>query len=349
MKKAERYLAFLTMFCLLLCAIIPTGLASGTNGEAMNVEPNSLVEGTLTVTPSFTTIYVLDEAFAALNMTAQEFENRTQRQTETEVRTSFLAPGESVTDWQVSDPNIANLRIETNKYELIAKKPGTVTVTAVTNTGRSGSVEVTVKLLESFAIDQSHFPDDAFRDYLLHYYGDYIVGDNLVSRDRIESLTHFAGYYDANGNYIWFHKLKYSSLQGIEHFSNLESLPLSNNNLTSLDVSQNKKLKTLYVDLNSLTSLNVSGCDALEVLWCGNNDLSSLDVSNCPNLYILQCDFNPMTSLDVTHCPRLKVLYASRVRLTSLDVSQCPDLLELYVDDTSISISPPAKPFRTLS
>ncbi len=329
MKKTERCLALLTAFCLLLCAIVSTGLADGAD---------PLLEGTLTVTPSFSTIYVLDDTFAALKMDPTEFGNRTQRRIETEVRVSELVPDEYVADWDVSDLDVTALRNGTNKCTLIAMRPGTVTVTAVTNKGRSGSAEVEVKSLESFAIDQTHFPDDAFRDYLLYEFGDNIVGDNLISRDRIESLTKFLGYSNGSGGYVWFHNLKCSSLQGIEYFSNLEELKLNSSNLTGLDVSQNKKLKVLQVNDNELTSLNVNGCDSLEVLWCRNNLLTGLDVTGCPNLYVLDCFGNQLTSLDVTQCPRLKALYATYNKLSSLNISQCPDLLDLYVDDTNIGI-----------
>ena len=62
--------------------------------------------------------------------------------------------------------------------------------------------------------------------------------------------------------------------------------------LTSIDVSQNAKLKRLQVDNNKLTELNISNNVKLNTLYCQYNQLTSLDVSNNTALTELEC--NPM-------------------------------------------------------
>ena len=103
----------------------------------------------------------------------------------------------------------------------------------------------------------------------------------------------------------------------------------SNNQLTSLDVSQNTALNFLGCVLNQLTSLDVSTNTELGWLSCQNNQLTSLDVSNNTALYNLKCSNNQLTSLDVSQNTALIYLQCHWMYLTSLDVSNNTALLEL--------------------
>ena len=71
------------------------------------------------------------------------------------------------------------------------------------------------------------------------------------------------------------------------------------NQLTSLDVSNNLALTSLYCYGNQLTSLDVSNNLALTTLHCESNQLTSLDVSHNMALTTLDCESNQLTSLDV--------------------------------------------------
>lgn len=72
---------------------------------------------------------------------------------------------------------------------------------------------------------------------------------------------------------------KISSFKGIKYFPNLKYLDCGHNNLTSLDLSGNKKLEKLNCDYNKLTYLNVSKNPELENLVCSGNKITRLDVS----------------------------------------------------------------------
>ena len=90
---------------------------------------------------------------------------------------------------------------------------------------------------------------------------------------------------------------------------NILGLHCSNNQLTSLELSNNISLTSLNVGGNQLTSLNINGATALRDLYCYGNQLTSLDVSGCTALSILNCSGNQLTSLDVKN----------NTALTSLD------------------------------
>ncbi len=112
--------------------------------------------------------------------------------------------------------------------------------------------------------------------------------------------------------------------------SKLELLNCGLNRLTSLDLSKNTKLISLNCSLNNLnTSLDLSSNTELEELYCSSNQLTSLDLSKNTKLAILNCSFNKLTSLNVTHNKELFSLFCyvnkiSGSNMTTL-VNSLPD------------------------
>ncbi|MFV0572318.1 MAG: T9SS type A sorting domain-containing protein [Xanthomarina gelatinilytica] len=123
-----------------------------------------------------------------------------------------------------------------------------------------------------------------------------------------------------------------TNLTGIEDFTALEFLSVTNNLLTNLNLSQNTNLTELRCDSNELTSINISQNTALERLWLTGNDLTALDVSQNTNLVDLRCANNPFTSLDVSNNPNLEYLVIYWSSLEVLDVSQNINLTHLDVN-----------------
>lgn len=102
---------------------------------------------------------------------------------------------------------------------------------------------------QDIEINAGNFPDENFRNYLLAQdYGK----DGVLTETEIEQITEISVF-----------SKRISSLQGIEHFTALEDLDCTNNQLTALDVSKNTALKSMSCAHNQLTTLNVSGCTAL--------------------------------------------------------------------------------------
>ena len=159
--------------------------------------------------------------------------------------------------------------------------------------------EAPTPVSEDVAINETNFPDSAFRVYVATKFD--LDGDGYFTKSEIENIT------DIDlGNY------KVTSVEGIRLFSNLETLECRSNYLISLDVS---------------------GCTNLETLVCICNDLTSLDVSGCTNLRALVCDYNALTSLDVSGCTNLEILVCNANALTSLDISKNPFLTEIKYDE----------------
>ena len=141
---------------------------------------------------------------------------------------------------------------------------------------------------DTIPVDEEHFPDAGFRDYLTEMYGSSVDPASVTEIDVSQ--------------------LSIESLEGIQYFTALEYLTCSENSLSSLDVSHNTALKSLYCGENNLNSLDVSKNTALEDLFCGNCGLNALDVSHNTGLRALDLEANNLSSLDVSSNTALKSL-----------------------------------------
>lgn len=128
---------------------------------------------------------------------------------------------------------------------------------------------------------------------------------------------------------LWCHQNQLITLDVSQNFF-LENLSCSNNFLTTLDVSQNVNLQYLFCSMNELTTLDLSQNTALIRIECEDNDLSSIDILQCINLIILDCGANLLTALNVTQNNSLRALNCGTNQLTNLDVTQ-NDSLEYLV------------------
>ena len=130
----------------------------------------------------------------------------------------------------------------------------------------------------------------------------------------------------------------------IGYFRNLQQLACTNylnteENLMiqSLDVSNNRYLKSLICGCNNLTTLDLSKNTMLTQLYCFNNKLTSLDLSNNPQLQTLMCYRNSLTSLDLSNNPELNEIVCYNNQITSLDVSNNTELMILQCDGNKLT------------
>lgn len=120
--------------------------------------------------------------------------------------------------------------------------------------------------------------------------------------------------------------LSISDLTGIEAFTSITQLSCSNNQLTSLDVSNLPQLLAITCRYNQLTSLDVSANTNVFYLAFEGNTISSIDVSMLPSLIYLKFRQNQISTLDISNNPVLKDLDASLNNLSSLDFSNNPEI-----------------------
>ncbi|HBH0651437.1 TPA: cell wall-binding repeat-containing protein, partial [Clostridioides difficile] len=88
---------------------------------------------------------------------------------------------------------------------------------------------------------------------------------------------------------------KIDNLDGIENFRNLEKLDCSSNNLESVDLSKNIKLKYLDISGNKILNIDLKNNNLINELHCDANKLSNLDLKNNKNLVSLFFTSNELT------------------------------------------------------
>lgn len=190
----------------------------------------------------------------------------------------------------------------------------------------------------------TYVPDNNFEQALIDEGLDDVL-DNYVLTNNINSI----GFLDVSNKNI-------ADLTGIEDFLELETFGCDNNQLTTLDLSNNHILE-FGCNNNQLTSLLLNA-DA-RVVDCSNNLLTSLDVPS--GIANLQCNDNNITSLDLSSTTELSRLNVSNNNLDfldfrngengqisssydyrtgyeySFDARNNPDLTCVFVDDATFS------------
>lgn len=136
---------------------------------------------------------------------------------------------------------------------------------------------------------------------------------------------------------LWLLGNNISSLNGIQHFSNLKVLEIGSNNLTSLDLSQNTQLKTVFCDNNNLTSLIVNQNLLLEYLSCSWNSLATINLPNSNSFQKLYCTNNQISNLNTSNNNGLKVLRIENNPIANLSLNSNINLEELNFSVTPIS------------
>ena len=158
-------------------------------------------------------------------------------------------------------------------------------------------------------IDEDHFPDENFRKYVSENLDSDM--DGWLDASEIASIT-----------YINVNSLGIESLEGIEYFTELESLVAWGNKLSDNYWSENKKLTYLDLDNNLFTELSLYDNTALETLYCQSNQLTELDLSANTSLKALYCGNNKLRELDLSNNASLEILNLSDQNIEPFSVAK---------------------------
>lgn len=146
------------------------------------------------------------------------------------------------------------------------------------------------------AIDETAFPDPAFRAWLLDAGNLKGIGaDSVLTREEREQVT-----------YIGAQRQGIRSIKGIELFPNLVKIDFEGNYIEGVDLSGNPQLKSVYLRNNCLTSIDFSHNTALEFIEVFDNRLTEVDVSMLPNLRFVHLDYNDLKVIDLSHNTKLE-------------------------------------------
>lgn len=167
---------------------------------------------------------------------------------------------------------------------------------------------------EFVEINDTNFPDPVF----LQYVKDNIDTADTTSGQKDDKLS--KAERDAVTK-INIDNKNCTDLTGIAYFANLTELDCSDNQLTTLDVSKNAKLRILRCYNNGMEKLNLGDITHLTLLNCDDNNLTELDVSKNPYLEDLECRENKLRRVVIGKKYSLTTLYLRGNQLTSLDLS----------------------------
>lgn len=142
-----------------------------------------------------------------------------------------------------------------------------------------------------------YIPDANFKAYLISHSDINTDGDNEISYSEARS---YGGEIRLSDNIPSRINSRVSDLTGIEAFVNIIGLDAQSQDLTTINISQNKVLKNLILPNNQLTSIDVSNNTELQALILDDNKLTSIDVSNNTELFGISVINNELlTSLNV--------------------------------------------------
>ncbi len=175
-----------------------------------------------------------------------------------------------------------------------------------------------------------YIPDPNFKNALLNH--NPVIdtnSDNEISYDEAAALT---GRIDVASKAI-------ADLTGIEAFINITELICTTNTLSTIDISQNTKLRRLWCHDNQLTSVDVTNNTLLTSFACNANRLSSIDISQNLLLQQLWCNDNMITDLDVSQHTALNFLNCRNNRLETLNTKNGTGSITFFAASNNSSLS----------
>ncbi|MEP0262381.1 M4 family metallopeptidase [Dokdonia sp.] len=158
-------------------------------------------------------------------------------------------------------------------------------------------------------------PDANFEAHLESLGYDDISSDGQVPTALIEVVTSLTAQFEDIVDFT-----------GIEDFIALESLAVSYNSFTDLDVSNNTNLTFLNCGYSLLTNLDVSNNILLETLWVNSTNLSALDLS-------LNTSLTSLTASAISNLTTLNMQNGNNTNVTHFTTGGNSNLPCVLVDD----------------
>ncbi len=161
--------------------------------------------------------------------------------------------------------------------------------------------------------NETYVPDDAFEQALISLGLDETSGGPLDDYIPTPKAAQALSLNIANKGI--------TDLTGIEDFSNLITLNISNNELAVLDIQDLRKLEVLNCSVNSIAALDLTLADSLKTLNVSGNNLTTLNVSNNTILRTLRFSENDLEGIDLKINTALTTIEGRLNNLVSVDIN----------------------------
>ncbi|OED35594.1 hypothetical protein AB832_06280 [Flavobacteriaceae bacterium (ex Bugula neritina AB1)] len=186
-----------------------------------------------------------------------------------------------------------------------------------------------------------NIPDINFKNALLTH--NIVIDTNMDGEIQVAEAESFTGAIFVPGKNI-------TDVTGLETFKNITKLYVWQNQITSLDISQNTLLEDVQFYENEVADFTFNNNTSITNLRCNDNKLTALDISSLSNLTSINCSNNllstilfpsgnrlatiavsnnQLTDLDVTNVTALEIIGFSDNPLTTIDLSSNTDLLNI--------------------
>lgn len=183
---------------------------------------------------------------------------------------------------------------------------------------------------EFVEINDTNFPDPVFQQYV---------------KDNIDTADTTSGQKDGRLSKaerdavttISIDNQNCTDLTGIAYFANLTTLSCEHNGLKELNLEDNESLTKLYCSYNQLTTLDVSKNAKLRILQCHNNGMEKLNLGDITQLTVLQCEYNNLTELDVSKNRYLEELQCRENKLRRVVIGNKYRLTGLYLQGNQLT------------
>ena len=128
-----------------------------------------------------------------------------------------------------------------------------------------------------------------------------------------------------------------TEIKGLGDCKVIQTLNLSYNRLTNIDISVAPSITGLYLYNNELTSLDLSGNPNLSWINVNNNHIPALEVNHMANLRLFFANDNELTEIDLSKSTLCMQLQLGNNHLASLDVTNLPYLYWLKADGNELT------------
>lgn len=175
-------------------------------------------------------------------------------------------------------------------------------------------------VLEDAGIRDWVYVDEVFRL-------DHCGGKGINSLKGIDALVNLAAFYAGNNNL---------TSVNLSNNPRLGSVDLTSNKLKTLNIN-NTKIKNLTVNFNELESIDLSGQTNLAYLSLIGNNLSHIDLSDSSLVNQVHLTYNNLSSLDFKRNTGLFTVNAGNNKLDSINISEIAILRNLTLKNNNLS------------
>ncbi len=176
-----------------------------------------------------------------------------------------------------------------------------------------------------------NIPDPQFKNALLNHTNG-IIDTNGDGEIQVSEAQSYTGTLDVAASYIF-------NISGLEYFTNITALNVSQNYLENLDVAANTELVALDCSINPIVDIDLSSNTKLREFRNTRNWVESYDFSNNLELEILEIiGYSGLQiEIDVTPNVLLKKLSLQYLGLSTINLSTNTALEQLNLNENNLT------------